>query len=687
MVGDAGLPGGADASEAAPSPQAGGRLRVLVVGTGIAGLTAALAAAADGHDVVVATKSTIGDTATSHAQGGIAAVLAAGADARAGDSVESHVRDTLAAGAGLGDRRATQVLCESADARIRGLIALGTRFDRVPVAEAAAAASDSAAPSSSPASTSRPEGPLPVPEGDHLRQLARGLEAAHSHPRILHAFGDGTGREIQRALSDAVRAAAVRGKLRLLEHTFLVDLMLDGVPTATTPKPDTAASASDAASAAPRVVGAWLQSAGGAGCADGASGTGRADGRQDDAPRPFPADAIVLATGGAGQLFAHTSNPGVATGDGIAVAARAGAEISDLEFVQFHPTVLAGSGGALISEAVRGEGAVLLNDAGERFLVGVHPDAELAPRDIVARGIADEMAKQGGRPVRLDATHLGREFLERRFPSITARIDGSGLDWSLETVPVTPAAHYLMGGVVTDLFGRTSIPGLYAAGETARTGVHGANRLASNSLLEGAVFGHRVAEALREQARLGQRTLGQAQLGQAQLGQAPRADPGSAHGLAHEPARGLGRVSDVADSPSPDQLQCSNASIRAFRPSSEQNRTDVGQRTASDAAPAFSRAALQTLMWANSGLHRSGAALEDAKRVITAWAGDRDAAGPDSSVADREDSNLLLLARLTVEAALTRRASAGAHFRADHPSAREPHTHTHLPHLERAMAR
>ncbi|PPG43419.1 L-aspartate oxidase [Pseudoclavibacter sp. RFBA6] len=604
---------------------------MLVVGTGIAGLTVALAAAADGHDVVVATKSTLGDTATSHAQGGIAAVLAAGAHASAGDSVESHVRDTLAAGAGLGDRRAIDVLCGSADARIRDLVALGTRFDRVYVAEAAAAASDSAEPPSSPAWTSRSEGPSPVPDGDHLRQLARGLEAAHSHPRILHAFGDGTGREIQRALSDAVRAAAERGELQLLEHTFLVDL---AVSTA----------ADDVDPAATRVVGAWLL------------------GPDDRTPGFFEADAVVLATGGAGQLFAHTSNPEVATGDGIAAAARAGAEIADLEFVQFHPTVLAGSGGALISEAVRGEGAVLLNDAGERFLVGVHPDAELAPRDVVARGIADEMAKQGGRPVRLDATHLGREFLERRFPSITARIDGAGLDWSLETVPVTPAAHYLMGGVVTDLFGRTSIPGLYAAGETARTGVHGANRLASNSLLEGAVFGHRVAEALPGQAR-------------------------------------PGRVSDAADSPFPDQLQCKNTSIRELRANSGQNRTDVGQRTASDAAPAFSRAALQTLMWANSGLHRSGAALEDAKRVIAAWADDRDAAGPDSSLADREDTNLLLLARLTVAAALTRRESAGAHFRADHPSASEPHTHTHtqtqtqtqtqthLPHLERAMAR
>ncbi|WP_371031080.1 L-aspartate oxidase [Pseudoclavibacter sp. JSM 162008] len=559
----------------ADARRADARLRVLVIGSGIAGLTTALAAVADGHDVVVATKATLGNTATSHAQGGIAAVLAAGADASAGDSVESHVRDTLAAGAGLGDRRAIEVLCGSADARIRDLVALGARFD---------------------AGTSG--------------ALARGLEAAHSHPRILHAFGDGTGLEIQRALNDAARAAAERGELRLLEHTFLVDL---AVSTA----------ADDVDPAATRVVGAWLL------------------GPDDRTPGFFEADGVVLATGGAGQLFAHTSNPEVATGDGIAAAARAGAEIADLEFVQFHPTVLAGSGGALISEAVRGEGALLLNDAGERFLVGVHPDAELAPRDVVARGIADEMAKQGGRPVRLDARHLGRGFLEHRFPSITARLDEAGLDWSRETVPVTPAAHYLMGGVVTDLLGRTSIPGLYAAGETARTGVHGANRLASNSLLEGAVFGHRVAEALREQAP-------------------------------HDQAR-LDRASDVAVSPIPDQLQCKNTSIRALRVISGRNRTDVGHRTASGRAPAFSRAALQTLMWASAGLHRSGPALDDAARTLAAWAADRDAAGPDSSVAAREDTNLLTLAQLTVAAARARGESAGAHFRADRPSALEPH--------------
>ena len=563
-------------------PREGGRLRVLVVGSGIAGLTAALAASADGHEVTVATKSTLDDTATAHAQGGIAAVIGAGAGAGAGagDSVAAHVRDTLTAGAGLGDRRAIEVLCGSADARIRELIALGTRFD-----------------------------------GASSGQLARGLEAAHSHPRILYAFGDTTGREIQRALSGAVRGAAERGELRLLEQTFLADLAQDV--------------AHDGGRDGARVVGAWLL------------------GRGETSPSFFAADAVLLATGGAGRLFAHTSNPEVSTGDGIAAAVRAGATIADLEFVQFHPTVLAGSGGALISEAVRGEGAVLLNEAGERFLVGVHADAELAPRDVVARAIADEMAKQGGRPVRLDARHLGREFLERRFPSITARIDESGLDWSSETVPVTPAAHYLMGGVVTDLFGRTSIPGLYAAGETARTGVHGANRLASNSLLEGAVFGRRVAEALLEQAL--------------------------------DPDARLER------SPLAGQHPCRSAPADPVRPFSGRNRTQVGQATSRDEGPAFSRWALQQLMWANAGLHRSGPALEEAMRTLDTWSSSRPVATPVApvatvaTVAEREDANLLLLARLTVAAALVREESVGAHFRTDQHSRTDQPSRTDLP--------
>ena len=283
-------------------------------------------------------------------------------------------------------------------------------------------------------------------------RLALGLEAAHSAPRILHADGDATGAEIVRALVTRLRTTPVD----VQERTFVTDLVTsDGV-----------------------VGGVTVVGAGGG------------------LPRTLTADVVVLATGGAGQLYAHTTNPVGATGDGLALAMRAGAVVSDLEMYQFHPTRLAVPGGELISEAVRGEGAVLRDARGHRFMRDVHPDAELAPRDVVAREIARVMGEQDGEPVRLDATALGAEFLARRFPGLDARCRAHGMRWDEEPVPVTPAAHYFMGGVRTDLDGRTTLPGLYAVGEVACTGLHGANRLASNSLLEGAVMARRCVAAL-----------------------------------------------------------------------------------------------------------------------------------------------------------------------------------------------
>ena len=386
--------------------------RVVVVGTGIAGLITAYRASSK-HEVVLVTKSELAESNTKYAQGGIAAALFSD------DSVESHIADTLRAGAGLCDPAAVEVLCSEGPQRVRDLMALGVEFDRI------------------------------------NGELARGHEAAHSARRVIHAGGDATGLAIEVALLRAVRALAVE----VHEYTFMRDLVVTG-------------SGVDR-----RVTGVQLIDSLGA-------------------SRVIAADVVVLASGGAGQLYRHTTNPLVTTGDGVAAAWRAGAVLADVEFHQFHPTALAVSGNPLVSEAVRGDGAVLLDEHGRRFMFDIHPDGELAPRDIVARGIARAMAAQGGRPIMLDATGLGRDYLTERFPGITQTCLDSGIDWAVEPVPVTPAAHYWMGGISTDLFGRTSLRGLFAVGEAARTGVHGANRLASNSLLESLVFAWRAADVL-----------------------------------------------------------------------------------------------------------------------------------------------------------------------------------------------
>lgn len=389
----------------------------IVVGSGIAGLIAALELAKS-FNVTLVTKAELAESNTRWAQGGIAAAMFAD------DSVAEHIADTLKAGAGLCDPAAVSVLCVEGPGRIRDLMALGVAFD------------------------------------ERNGELAKGLEAAHSYPRVLHAGGDATGLNIELALVKAVRASGVR----VMEHTFACDLLLDDADV---------------------VVGLWVLG-------------------DDGALQELRGDAVVLASGGAGRMFQHTTNPEVATGDGSAMALRAGAQLADMEFYQFHPTALAAPGNFLISEAVRGEGAVLRDENGRRFMLDVDPAGELAPRDVVARGIARQMAKQGGKPVLLDATALGEEFLRARFPSIDAACRMMGLEWWREPLPVTPAAHYWMGGVRTDVWGRTSVRGLYAVGEVACTGVHGANRLASNSLLESLVFAWRCALALRGEVACGE---------------------------------------------------------------------------------------------------------------------------------------------------------------------------------------
>ena len=438
---------------------------VLVVGSGIAGLTCALDLVAAGADVVLATKGTLGGGSTAWAQGGIAAVVpdpgvdpgvgggrsvAPGPDADAvADSVSQHVADTLAAGAGTSSARVAELVCAGGAAAITALVARGVDFDR-----------DGAG-------------------------WARGLEAAHGHHRVLHADGDSTGAAISAALVAAARAVAARpgSRLRLVERAALADLVVaDGV-----------------------VVGADLRLI----PPTGRPGGPLPDGRPGT-PAPAPAsartvrhrpDAVVLATGGAGQVYALTTNPAAATGDGLAAAWRAGAVVADPEMVQFHPTcAITGSGTFLVSEAVRGEGAVLRDERGRRYLLQgplADPRAELAPRDVVARATAAAMAAQDGRPVELDATGVAAALggrLDVRFPGIDALCRAAGIDWERRGVPVTPAAHYWMGGVLTDEAGRTTVPGLWAVGEVACTGLHGANRLASNSLLEAAVLAARAAD-------------------------------------------------------------------------------------------------------------------------------------------------------------------------------------------------
>lgn len=400
---------------------------VVVVGSGIAGLTAALGARRAGR-VLLVTKSYVSHGATAWAQGGIAAAL------HPLDSPDQHLADTLTAGAGLSDAEAVRVMVSEGPERVRELIALGAQFD--------------------------------MKDGE----LSMTREGGHLRSRVIHA-ADATGAEVERALVDAVHAAP---EIELIEHALVLDLLMS----------------------APLGSGPGSRPARACGLSLHVLGEGTHDG-----VGAVRARAVVLATGGMGQVFAATTNPSVSTGDGVALALRAGAIIEDLEFVQFHPTALhlsdqVGQQQPLITEAMRGEGAVLIDAQGRRIMAGVHELADLAPRDVVAKTMSRVMAEQGVDHLFLDARALGEAKLLEHFPTIVARCREDGIDPVTAPIPVSPAAHYASGGVRTDLDGRTSIPGLFACGETACTGVHGANRLASNSLLEGLVFAQRICEVL-----------------------------------------------------------------------------------------------------------------------------------------------------------------------------------------------
>jgi len=394
------------------------RADFLIIGSGIAGLRAAVELAGAGS-VLILTKAEPREGNTGYAQGGIAAAVGPG------DSPELHARDTIAAGDGLCDPEAVRVLVEDGPGYVRELMEWGAAFDR--------------APDGSPA-------------------LA--IEGAHSARRVLHAR-DATGREIGRVLW--LRASSLPG-VNISDHARAVELVSSGAEAAGRPGRCTGA----------RVL------------------------HEDGTTSIVEANVVLLATGGAGHVFSDTTNPPVATGDGIAMAYRAGAVVSDLEFVQFHPTALRipGHPRFLLSEALRGEGARLINAEGTAFMAGYDPAGDLAPRDRVARAIEQE-SRRTGKAVSLSLAHLDPDFVHERFPLISRACRDAGLDLARDPIPVGPAAHYVMGGVETDLDGRTSLPGLFAAGEVACTGVHGANRLASNSLLEGLVFGARAGKAMR----------------------------------------------------------------------------------------------------------------------------------------------------------------------------------------------
>jgi L-aspartate oxidase len=511
----------------------------IIVGSGIAGLRAAVELAPAG-DIIIITKADPSESNTEYAQGGIAAAIAPD------DSPALHAADTMKAGDGLCDEQAVRVLVEEGPRYTLELLEWGARFDR-----------------------------------DEHGRPSLASEGAHSVRRVLHA-SDATGREIGRVLwerTSSLRGPEGRARIRVLKNTLATSTVIkDG-----------------------RCAGVQF--------IDETGAPGRAIGR-----------ATLLATGGAGQVFRETTNPAIATGDGVALAYRAGARVADMEFVQFHPTVLDAQDAPrfLLSEALRGEGAKLLNAKGEAFMLGYHPLADLAPRDVVARSIVSEASRSEG-PVFLSLRHLNPDEVHRRFPMIAATVLKAGFDLARDPIPVGPAAHYLMGGVETDLDGRTSVPGLFAAGEVACTRVHGANRLASNSLLEGLVFGARAGGAMTN---------------------------ASARGDLPPPI-----IRDVSSSDS-------------TRPNRILNEPEIRE-----------------LMWKSVGLFRDRKGLLDAVNQLQEQEAALEDVLARDSLLNHEGwrkANMITVATLIAKAALRREESRGGHFRTDFPAHDDLHWKTHI---------
>lgn len=494
---------------------------VLVVGSGLAGLRAAIEAAKY-TDVLVVTKDRLGESNTEHAQGGIAVVLSPS------DNFDEHIKDTLEAGQGLADPEVVKGVVEEGPARIRELIEWGARFDM--------------------------ENGL----------LAFTQEGGHSRARIIHAQGDATGLEVETKLVQKVLSTP---GIKILEHTFVVDLITsDGV-----------------------CLGAIIA----------------------DARRGLTmlwAKEVILATGGCGRIYRETTNPEIATGDGIALAYRAGAEVQDMEFVQFHPTTLyvAGASRALITEAARGEGAVLVNAKGERFMPKYHRRAELAPRDVVSRSILKEMQRTNSTCVYLDMTHLDKEHVLSRFPGIRDLCASFDIDITRDKIPVRPSAHYMVGGIKVAQDGSTNIANLYACGETTATGLHGANRLGSNSLLEAVVYGCRAGAV-------------------------------------------AGRHAAKKRDPLPKAIKNTITSPRIVALDLEDIRNS-----------------LRSLMWRNVGIERNANGLAEAVKMLDFWRSyvmDKEF----NSIKGWELQNMLTVARLITTAAVLRQESRGVHYRSDFP--------------------
>ncbi|MBH0197863.1 MAG: L-aspartate oxidase [Nitrospira sp.] len=497
----------------------------LVIGSGVAGLRAALELSREGR-VVMLTKGHPLQSNSIFAQGGVAVALSEE------DDVAIHLTDTMKAGHGLCRREAVRVLVEEGPDRIQELIRWGAKFDKTG------------------------------------GKFAFAREAAHSRSRILRARGDATGNEMVRVL---MAQAGRHKQIHRLDYHFTVDLVVEE------------------------------------GRCCGAVVLDENSGEQ----AIVPAKAVVLSTGGAGQIYARTTNPPNATGDGMAMAFRAGAQLQDMEFVQFHPTALyvPSSPPFLLSEAMRGEGGQLRNHKGEAFMLRYHPLGALAPRDIVARAIWAEMAATKARHVYLDVTHLGADFVRRRFPTIYSTCLRYDIDITEEWIPVSPSAHYMMGGVWTDLNGATTLPGLFAAGEVACSGVHGANRLASNSLLEGLVFGMRA---------------------------------------------GVAAVAWASNRTQPDLA----AQVTALR-HAQRHRLEDAEKL---------RNSLRRTMWGHVGLIRSRESLIRATAQLSRWA--QMVSRPFATRADLEVKNMVQVAHCVAESALWRENSVGAHFRSDFPEAK-----------------